>query len=223
MEVAGMENLLEYTCKHYDAGSRYINSYWNGESEEKFLYDHCDCGGPGSQCKFYNRDLPNLPLCRMVVDLDANPDFRFSDHVISKEERRKMMNILKECDFTRDMLRTYHIVKLKNGLYGTFYKDKDDDLIIVYGDDDGSWDLAKYAYSPKMESMYRSNGFDIVQVYEVPICAFWRFRYIDTMIDTVVSMCELIWEREEKKEMTIAEIEKELGYSIKIVKEENDG
>ena len=30
---------------------------------------------------------------------------------------------------------------------------------------------------------------------------------------------ELIWERKEKKEMTIAEIEKELGYSVKIVKE----
>lgn len=31
---------------------------------------------------------------------------------------------------------------------------------------------------------------------------------------------KLIWEREDKKEMTIKEIEEELGYSIKIVKED---
>lgn len=214
-----MENVLEYRCSSYNAGSGSTHhGYWYNEFEKKFLYDYCDCGM--SQCKFYHRDIPNLPLCRLVVDLDANPDFRFSDYVISKEEKEKKKM---EKIFTRDMLSTYHIVKLKNGLYGTFYKDKDDDLIIVYGNDNGDWDLANHAYSLKMESMYRSNGYDIVQVYEVPTYAFWRFRYIDTMLDTIVLMCELIWEREEKKEMTIAEIEKELGYSIKIVKEEVDG
>lgn len=31
---------------------------------------------------------------------------------------------------------------------------------------------------------------------------------------------EWTWERDEKKEMTVSEIEKELGYSIKIVKED---
>lgn len=31
---------------------------------------------------------------------------------------------------------------------------------------------------------------------------------------------KLIWERKDQKEMTIAEIEKELGYSIKIIKED---
>lgn len=30
---------------------------------------------------------------------------------------------------------------------------------------------------------------------------------------------KLLWERKEPKEMTVAEIEKELGYSIKVVKE----
>lgn len=34
-----------------------------------------------------------------------------------------------------------------------------------------------------------------------------------------VSSANLIWERKSKKEMTISEIEKELGYQIKIVKE----
>lgn len=213
-----MENVLVYKCKHYDEDSRHIYGHWYNAFEEKFLYEYCDCGR--SQCKFYHRDSPNKQICKLLVDLDVNPDFRFSDYVISKEEKEKKKM---EQNFMRDMLRTYHIVKFKNGTYGTFYKDKDDDLIIVYGDNDGGWDLAKNAYSSKMESIYRSDDYDIVQVYEVPLCSFWRFRYIDTMIDTLISKCELIWEREEKKEMTIAEIEKELGYSIKIIKEEVDG
>ena len=33
---------------------------------------------------------------------------------------------------------------------------------------------------------------------------------------------ELLWKREDKKEMTISEIEKELGYPIKVVKERED-
>ena len=37
--------------------------------------------------------------------------------------------------------------------------------------------------------------------------------------DMAIEGRNLIWERKKKKEMTIAEIEKELGYSVKIVKE----
>lgn len=33
---------------------------------------------------------------------------------------------------------------------------------------------------------------------------------------------KLLWEREESKEMTIAEIEKELGYKVKVIKEESN-
>ncbi len=52
----------------------------------------------------------------------------------------------------------------------------------------------------------------IIKVYGLPknISASLRFE---------ISSRKLLWEKDEKKEMTIKEIEKVLGYPIKIVKE----
>lgn len=56
---------------------------------------------------------------------------------------------------------------------------------------------------------------DIMKVY-----AQHQGKYLDgSVISGETKYMDLIWERKDKKEMTIAEIEKELGYSIKIVKD----
>ena len=52
--------------------------------------------------------------------------------------------------------------------------------------------------------------FDIMEVYK-PVYDSHIFDFEEH---------ELIWEREEAKEMTLEEIEKELGYKIEIVKED---
>jgi len=54
------------------------------------------------------------------------------------------------------------------------------------------------------------NEKDIVAVYN-------KIHSLDTLNDIEYNK-KVLWKREEVKEMTIAEIEKELGYSIKIVK-----
>ena len=51
---------------------------------------------------------------------------------------------------------------------------------------------------------------DIMKVFDV------RRRKFPECITTV---CICTWEREEVKEMTVSDIEKELGYRVKIVKE----
>lgn len=57
--------------------------------------------------------------------------------------------------------------------------------------------------------------FDVVKVYS----AGWTIR--DLLSDKEHMKFKLIWERNEPKEMTISEIEKELGYKIKIVGDDN--
>lgn len=57
--------------------------------------------------------------------------------------------------------------------------------------------------------------YDIMEVY-----GFTNYKYKALRISTEDR--ELLWKREDKKEMTISEIEKELGYPIKVVKERED-
>lgn len=58
--------------------------------------------------------------------------------------------------------------------------------------------------------------FDIIEVYNYS-------KFISDALQISTKNRELIWKREEdKKEMTVAEIEKALGYSIKIVKESEE-
>lgn len=61
----------------------------------------------------------------------------------------------------------------------------------------------------------RDKAWDIIKVYVQN-----NGMYLDAaVISAETKDMDLIWERKDKKEMTISEIEKELGYSIKIIKE----
>lgn len=56
--------------------------------------------------------------------------------------------------------------------------------------------------------------FDIMKVYGLS-------KFSTEVLTFDIDHRDLLWEREKsKKEMTISEIEKELGYSIKIIKED---
>lgn len=59
-------------------------------------------------------------------------------------------------------------------------------------------------------------GFDVVKVYSV------GWTICDLLSDKECMEFKLIWERNEPKEMTIEEIEEELGYKIKIVGDEDE-
>ena len=61
---------------------------------------------------------------------------------------------------------------------------------------------------------WSDTSFCPVKVWEI------NMRYVGKLSDLCTAKGELIWEKEEKKkEMTVAEIEKALGHSVKIVKE----
>lgn len=74
------------------------------------------------------------------------------------------------------------------------------------------WDsIPKYSDDLKTDNNF--TGFDIVKVYGFS-------KYANNCLQISTENRNLIWERKEeiKKEMTVEEIEKELGYSVKIVK-----
>lgn len=54
------------------------------------------------------------------------------------------------------------------------------------------------------------NLYDIMEVYDFP-------KYSADLLNSDIKYRELLWQREEVKEMTVEEISKELGYKVKII------
>ena len=65
-----------------------------------------------------------------------------------------------------------------------------------------------------LEKEALTGPWEIVAVYEIT-----RVMGFGRMLSSAEEKGKLIWEKKTVKEMTVAEIEKELGYSIKVVKE----
>lgn len=132
-------------------------------------------------------------------DPDSGYHYKFTDEM------------LEPADFTKDNLENGMVVEYWNGMRALVhnhrfitdnsYMDFDDytsDLMIV-GDCDGRWD------------------FDIVAVYETT-----NVRCIKDLLS--ITKLKYLWKRAkepEPTEMTLDEIEKQLGYKIKIVNKED--
>ena len=68
-------------------------------------------------------------------------------------------------------------------------------------------------FTISLEKEYLTGPWEIIAVYEIT-----RVMPFFGMLANIEEKGKLIWEKK-AKEMTVAEIEKELGYSIKVVKE----
>lgn len=119
-------------------------------------------------------------------------------------------NTLEKLDFTKEDLKPGYLVRLKDGhLYMAMLSQNGLALndrigwVSTQNLDENLCDLS-------------DDNFSIVEVY-----GYSKYEY--KVLDLDTSTRELLWKREEgKKEMTISEIEKELGYSIKIIKESEE-
>ena len=126
---------------------------------------------------------------------------------------------------TKSDLKTGHIVEFRNGQLGLIAKDN------CYGQDaiiesERSWTQLKDFNENMIWCFQHEMGFlakrgslggsvDIMKVYKPSLPTGFLSRGKSSGYNDKL---ELIWERNDKKEMTVSEIEKELGYSIKIVK-----
>lgn len=121
----------------------------------------------------------------------------------NKDLKTGMILVTKDDEYVMVLKDTEHGDIVSGDTWQPIYKDKDivEDLEV------------KRIYQPLNNRAYlaKSSDFinrDIEKMYSTNNYLFpWEEDY------------ELIWERKNKKEMTISEIEKKLGYPIKIVKE----
>lgn len=132
--------------------------------------------------------------CRVKFD-KRDGSYLIQDYQLRKVEENKM-------EFSKKDLKSGMVVELRDG--SRFLTVEINGRLDLIGKD--TWDSLSL-YNENLTDADRD--FDIVKVYETYPRPFGR------MLKGGI----LIWERKEPKEMTIDDIEKELGYPVKIVKE----
>lgn len=106
-------------------------------------------------------------------------------------------------------LKVGYVVKFRNNEIGIIMQTNQGSIIIQKDETYNKFNFFS-------EDLTNINGdYDIMEVY-----GFTNKYY--TALRISKEDRKLLWKRKDKKEMTISEIEKELGYPIKVVKERED-
>lgn len=111
----------------------------------------------------------------------------------------------------KKLLKTGHIVTYRDGSLRRVFLDTGMyEPNVLVGDD--VWNSLEN-YNDELIYCYDNRNLDIMKI-QACTNLLWLERSDLNLIPTTT-----IWERQEPKEMTIAEIEQALGYPIKVVKE----
>lgn len=102
-------------------------------------------------------------------------------------------------------------IVLKNVI--TPYREGKEDMYILV---DGGW-MSSNKYNNDLTCKGKDRGYDIMEVYVQN-----SGNYLDgSVLDKdALRYMDKIWERKEKRKMTVSEICEELGYDVEIVKED---
>lgn len=103
----------------------------------------------------------------------------------------------------KDLVAGKHIVKLADGSVGLVV-DMEDELRVLFKDDDSM----TLDYQEEDLSYSEDSNLNIVEVYEISSCFISEIFKLDCH--------ELVWQKNQKKKMTLKEIEEALGYSVEI-------
>ena len=119
-------------------------------------------------------------------------------------------------------LKQYYLIKFRNGNFGIVLTDviQDNQSYVIVTDDESWLDSTNYTdnllIEPSSIEGYRGDPtvdeYDIMAVYSNPY-------YIGNTFSFKPQYRPLLWERKPKRKMTLNQIQKELGYEIKIVEE----
>lgn len=141
-----------------------------------------------------------------IVELNQNGNYRLD---IDIEERyywvwNDAMVEFVEKGFTKADLKPGMVVEMRDGnrfllIDNTLIGSKEWDTMNSFADD-------------LINKLH--HDCDICKVYHP------KGRYVEQLLDD--KYLTLIWEREEAKEMTVAEIEKQLGYKVKVISDKED-
>lgn len=84
---------------------------------------------------------------------------------------------------------------------------------VVMGEGDFAISATSFIDDLENIGFHKAKMWDIVKIYR-PM----RGVSLPDLLKNPSMYCELVWKRAEKKEMTVAEVSKALGYEVKIVK-----
>lgn len=101
-------------------------------------------------------------------------------------------------------LRSGMVVKTKEGMKYLLIEAREE--LILVGKEE--WTTLRHYRDDLLHDIY--NDLDIVEIYATNHGTF----------NDMIEFGRLIWKRENKKKMTVSQIEKELGYEIEIVRED---
>lgn len=109
-----------------------------------------------------------------------------------------------------DLIAGKHVVETRDGRRFLIFDSKVGKFMF---ETNGEFMLLE-SYDEYLMMIDEDEDFDIMKIYEFkkPASKFSVQKYCEQCLT-------LVWERTEQKEMTMAELEKELGYKVKIVKE----
>ena len=142
-----------------------------------------------------------------IAWVDPQDDNRYTVKENGKYWRTCELELVQPKQFTKDDLKERYIVKFRNGEEAVYVK-----VINIYNGEPHGYTLSIIKNGEslgKFKNIEEYNN-DLTNNYnkDYDIISIYKPKY------------ETIWTREEEeiKEMTVAEIEKELGYTIKVIK-----
>ena len=142
---------------------------------------------------YCNKDVFNF----LMYDLDhSNCEVEFYEDAQSAKENEM---------FTKDDLQVGYLVRLRNRQIAHVVNTDKKGMCLNYVD---SWDRLDN-YNRDLTNA-KVDFLDIDEVYGYTLCGYEAHKF-------EVDNRELLWEREEVKEMTIEDIQKALGHKIKVV------
>lgn len=185
----------------YKVGDKVLIKKWDDMVDEFGINEYCNhintnIAFTSNMKQFCNNFYEIIFKDNDKYKLRGTNGYSFIDDMIER----------KVIDMTKKDLRSGMIIEIRKGYrFITIVKENGE---IHFMNLDGITCLGNCDLLDDMTDSIDSN-YDIVKIYKMS----------DTLKNCKTTQ-DLIWERQEKREMTIAEIEKELGYSIKIIKDD---
>ena len=130
--------------------------------------------------------------------------------VADNNEHTWTKEMLEPVEFTKDDLKVGYAVELRNKERFIVLPAIDGLTLFPFDKDEmiGGTYLLEYEYNDQLKDVSGLSDYDIVRVYDLP-------RVYDCVLDCHYR--DVIWEREEIKEVTMQELEKHYGCKVKIV------
>lgn len=200
-----MDGEFVVNCRTEDQARKFVDiCYDNGI--EWYFSNKTDTNWDYMEKTCYRGDINDLNYGSK--DFYKNEEYEI---ITFEEFMEEYMGMKKE--FTKDMLKVGMLVEFKNDVRKVVMPHKDGLYLMGCN---SSYELYEFA-----NDLTHKRGDDIMKVYDLPTTNLYSHRSLECGDDNdgIYSRedRDLLWQREEVKELTVDEISELLGYKVKVV------